>query len=40
MRGSISLTEVYESSAEDREIIAKLVEENLKTANKTGKPFW
>jgi hypothetical protein len=40
MRGSLSLTEAYESSPEDREIMSKLIEENLKLANKTGKPFW
>jgi hypothetical protein len=40
MRGSLSLTEAYETCAEDREIMSRLIEENLKLANKTGKPFW
>lgn len=40
MRGSLSLTEAYETSPEDREVMTKLIEENIKLANKTGKPFW
>lgn len=40
MRGSVSLTEAYELSPEDREIIFNLIKENLDTANKTKQPFW
>lgn len=40
MRGSVSITEAYELSPEDREIIFALIKENLDTANKTKQPFW
>lgn len=40
MRGGLSLTEAYELSPEDREVIVKLVNENLETAKKTNQPFW
>ncbi len=40
MRGGLSLTEAYELSPEDREVLVKLVNENLETAKKTNQPFW
>jgi len=40
MRGGLSLTEAYDLSVEDREIMSTLVKENLDTAKKTGQPFW
>jgi hypothetical protein len=40
MRGGLSLSEAYDLSPEEREIIARLVKENLDTAKKTGQPFW
>jgi hypothetical protein len=40
MRGGLSLTEAYETSPEDREVISKLIEDNLETAKKTKQPFW
>jgi hypothetical protein len=40
MRGSLSLSEAYETSFEDREVMSKLIDENLKIANESGKPFW
>lgn len=40
MRGGLSLSEAYELSYEDREIMSKLIEENLETAKKTGQPFF
>lgn len=40
MRGGMSLTEAYETCPEDREVIMKLIEENLETAKKTNQPFW
>jgi hypothetical protein len=40
MRGSVSLTEAYEMCIEDREIMFKLIKENLETAKATKQPFW
>ena len=40
MRGSISLEEAYQLDFEDRNILFKLVEENLETTKKTGLPFF
>jgi len=40
MRGSISMSEIFESSPEDREVIGKVINENLETAKKTNQPFW
>jgi hypothetical protein len=40
MRGGLSLSEAYESTPEDREVITKLIEENLETAKKINQPFW
>jgi|TARA_R110002153_G_scaffold7509_7_gene33726 hypothetical protein len=40
MRGGLTLSEAYELSIEDREIMAQLIKENLETANKTGQPYW
>ena len=40
MRGSITLDEIYASNVEDREVMSKLIKENLDTAKKTGQPFF
>jgi len=40
MRGGLSFTEAYETTPEDREVITKLIEENLETAKKINQPFW
>lgn len=40
MRGSLSLEEAYYTSPEDREVMGKLVEENLETTKKTQMPFF
>lgn len=40
MRGGLSITEAYDLSSEEREIMSTLVKENLDTAKKTGQPFW
>ena len=34
------MTEAYDLTPEDREIISTLIKENLDTAKKTGQPFW
>lgn len=40
MRGALSLSEAYEMTIEDREIISDLIKENLDTSKKTGRDFW
>lgn len=40
MRGGLSVTEAYLLSPEDREILAKLIDDNLETAKKTQMPFF
>jgi hypothetical protein len=40
MRGGLSLTEAYELSPEDRDIMSSLIKENLETAKKINQPFW
>ncbi len=40
MRGAMSIDEAYALSYEDREIISKLIEENLETTKKSGLPFF
>lgn len=40
MRGSVSISEVYSLTVEDREIIRALIEENLETTKKSGMPFF
>lgn len=40
MRGGLSLTEAYDLSPEDREILSNLIKENLETAKKINQPFW
>ncbi len=40
MRGSMSLEDLFMISYEDREIIGRIIKENLETAKKTGMPFF
>ena len=40
MRGGITIEDVYYMSYEDRQIIGKIVEENLETTKKSGLPFF
>ena len=40
MRGSLSFTEAYTLDFQDREIIHKIVLDNLQTAKETGLPFF
>jgi hypothetical protein len=40
MRGSISYTEAMMLSSSDREIISKIIKENLETAKESKMPFW
>lgn len=40
MRGGATVTELWEMSQADREIINSLIKENLETTKKTGVPFF
>jgi hypothetical protein len=40
MRGSVSMTEAYGLSYEDRVIIADLIKDNLETTKETKLPFF
>lgn len=40
MRGGLSFTEAFLLTIEDREIIAKIIEENLETSKTTQMPFF
>jgi hypothetical protein len=40
MRGSLSFTEAFLLTVEDRGIIAKIIEENLETSKTTQMPFF
>lgn len=40
MRGSVSYEEAFAMSIEEREIISKVIKENLETTKKTGLPFY
>lgn len=40
MRGGLSFTEAYMLDYQDREIISKIVEENLEVAKESGMPFF
>jgi hypothetical protein len=40
MRGSLTIEQSYQLDYESREIIQKIVEENLETTKKTGLPFF
>lgn len=40
MRGSLDLVDAMNLGHEDREIIKKLIEDNLETTKKSGLPFF
>jgi hypothetical protein len=40
MRGGLSFTEAYELDIGDREILGKIIEDNLDTTKKTQLPFF
>jgi hypothetical protein len=40
MRGAVSMDDAFAMTFEDREIIGKIVEENLETTKKSGLPFF
>lgn len=40
MRGALSIDEAYNLSVEEREIISKIIDENLETTKETKLPFF
>lgn len=40
MRGGLSYDDAFMLSAEDREVIVKLADDNLETSKKTGQPYF
>ena len=40
MRGGLSYSEAMDLSTEERQLIAKLVKENMETTKKSGLPFF
>jgi len=40
MRCGVTLYESYQLSYQDKEIIFKIIEENIKTTNETGLPYF
>lgn len=40
MRGSVSFEEAHYMSVEEREMVGKLIKENLETTKKSGMPFF
>jgi hypothetical protein len=40
MRGSVSITEVYELDSTDLEVLGKIIKGNLETTKKTKLPFF
>ena len=40
MRGAVSITEAYTLDFQDREILNKIILDNLQTAKETGLPFF
>ena len=40
MRGGVTYQEIVNMSGPERELMGKLIKENLETAKKTGQPFW
>lgn len=40
MRGGLSFSEAYELSPEDREILSKIIADNLDTTKESGLPFF
>lgn len=39
MRGGLSVAEAYDIDSADREILSKIIQDNLETAKETGLPF-
>ena len=40
MRGAVSIEDAFALTYEDREIISKIIEDNLETTKKSGLPFF
>ena len=40
MRGGVTYQEIVNMSGPEREMMGKLIKDNLETAKKTGRDFW
>ncbi len=40
MRGSVSISEIYEMDIQDRDVISGVIDDNLKIVKDTGLPFF
>lgn len=40
MRGSVTVEDAFLMTVEDREILSKIIKENLETTKKSGLPFF
>ena len=40
MRGGVTYQEIVNMSGPEREMLGKIITDNLETAKKTGQPFW
>ena len=40
MRGGVTYSEISQMSGPERDMMGKLIKENLETTKKTGQPFW
>ena len=40
MRGSLSITEAFDLSNEDLEILSRIIKDNLETTKKSGRDFF
>lgn len=40
MRGSVTVEDAFQMTVEDREILGRIIKENLETTKKSGLPFF
>lgn len=40
MRGSVTVEDAFQMTVEDREILSRIIKENLETTKKSGLPFF
>jgi hypothetical protein len=40
MRGGVTISEIYQMTAEDREIMGSIIKENMEVTKESGMPFF